>query len=169
MQGFSLCLIWYYAEEYIRRIKEFWGGKKMDECCDNGWILCDNPLLNSWDRLTNHQMIFIEMILSTLQQSRSELDMNWVLGIQVSTWTSSSKQDFSLKLLHLQCLAFPLVAVTFLHRWEGQKWYFYISDLVVVFAVDLLSNLYSCRSKFSEKANQVLTRNLWLNYNIIFN
>lgn len=34
------------------------------------------------------------------------------------------------------------------------------SSLDVVSSVDLLSNLYSCRSKFSEKANQVLTRNL---------
>lgn len=149
--------------------KGIFRGEKEDECVTAN-TLWQSTAKWCWDRTNQlYQMVFIEMLLSTLHQSRSESGMYWDLGFQVRSWTRSSEQDFPWNCYICSIWPFPFEAVAFLHRWEGQKWCFYISDLVVVFAVDLLSNLYSCRSKFSQKANQVLTRILWLNYNIIFN
>lgn len=71
-------------------------------------MLCDNQLLSGagiYLPVKFYQMFFIEMLLSTLQQSSSDSDMYWDSGVQIRSWTSSSKQHFSLKLLHLKYLA----------------------------------------------------------------
>lgn len=117
--------------------------------------------MGCWDRSNQlYQIIFIEKLLSTMQQTRSESDVYWDLGVQVGSRAGSSKQGFSWDLLRLQYLA-----VSFwdsdIFTWRGRTEMIFLNfKLGCGFCCWFIKQSVFTPKRIFWESNQVLTRNL---------